>query len=175
MPDGLFSGDSDVGHYRSFEDVCERAAREHWCWNLYCTTCGHGDFTRALEKLAREHGPAGQRGEGGRRSPLADDLVSPRERSLQAACRDADLARIANACPFPDWLGYLGLVLAHTPWAERLEGTLTAAWTPQLMAMVPPGSEAHERLRAITTERRERLTLADLELVESELQGRLRR
>lgn len=153
-----------------FEQVCAQASRGQWCWNLFCTTCGHHRFRRAFDELARGRRPddPGWDLEGPVPEPDCP-FPYPWERRLQAACRGADLSRIAADCRFPDWLGYLGLVLAHTGSAERSDRTLTTAWAPQLLAMVPEASEAHARLRALIDDPAQRLTLDDLELVEADL------
>lgn len=41
-----------------FEVLCELAQSEQWCWNLMCTTCGHGVFRWALKALANGFDPA---------------------------------------------------------------------------------------------------------------------
>ena len=40
-----------------FEELCELASRENWCWKLYCTTCGHMDFRYSFSELADGKSP----------------------------------------------------------------------------------------------------------------------
>lgn len=156
-----------------FEDLCRQASREGWCWNLACTTCGHAKFGDAFEAIMAGSRPGGDARRYAQPAPEpADELPFTGEKRLQAACKDADLAAIAATCRFPDWLGYLGLVLAHTPWTEKSSGTLTKAWAPQLLAMVSESSLAHRRLGEIIADDGERLSLSDLELVEEALMDR---
>ncbi len=79
---------------------------------------------------------------------------------------EANLSQIADACKFPDWLGYLGLVIHHFGAADN-ERQLSLSWAAQLKKLVTPATLSHQRLDAIflsTT----RLSLDDLELIEKD-------
>jgi hypothetical protein len=88
------------------------------------------------------------------------------QRGLMAAAQGAELARVAKEAAFPDWLGYLGLVLRYTYDAELEDLTLTRAWSPQLARLVPQGSEVCRLLYDLPGETRRPLTWRLLEAVE---------
>ena len=35
----------------AFISLYEAASQNTWCWNLACTTCGHGDFRVGFSKI----------------------------------------------------------------------------------------------------------------------------
>ncbi len=135
----------------AFERLCRLASAERWCWNLCCTTCGHEHWRYALRELSlgrtpdstgwrthsRVHGKQLQSLVGApadvgsaawdlrEQLPVAQLAARGNLRGLQATCRH------------PDWLGYLGIVLAYTPAAEAAERLLSVAWGPQLREMYP--------------------------------------
>ena len=45
------------GKMNAFEALCKLASDEKWCWNLYCTTCGHMHFKYAFKELAKGKSP----------------------------------------------------------------------------------------------------------------------
>ena len=59
----------------------------------------------------------------------------------------ATLIKIAEQCPFPDWLGYLGVALCYTEQAEQRDKLLTHTWMPQLLDMVPEESPWKEEMQ----------------------------
>ena len=44
----------------NFEELCKLASDENWCWNLFCTTCGHLHFKYAFSELAAGKSPKDQ-------------------------------------------------------------------------------------------------------------------
>jgi len=88
--------------------------------------------------------------------------------ALQKVCVGADIRKISEQCRFPDWLGYLGLVLGHACGAEVINGKLTKAWAGQLADMLDPDTETAKSLRA-KAEGSSPLTLDDLEKVEQSM------
>lgn len=110
----------------SFVALCEVASQNNWCWNLSCTTCGHGAFKVAFSKLVRGEHPDDEsfwpKGKENH-SPLIEmDKYNEFTRNTTAVGNQLDLAEIvakANIldiqliAKFPDWLGYIGLVLHH--------------------------------------------------------------
>ena len=49
---------SDMVHRDNpFEALCSLASREHWCWKMFCTTCGHMLFRYAFRQLASGTSP----------------------------------------------------------------------------------------------------------------------
>lgn len=108
----------------NFEALCELASQENWCWRLGRDTCGHAMFRYSFSELAAGKSPndntwivkghikrlryvSAQLGRWPKRYDLKQKEI------IIKICRDADLSVISKRCRFPDWLGYLGLVLRH--------------------------------------------------------------
>lgn len=162
----------------AFVQMCALAAREHWCWNLVCTTCGHGVFRWGLHALAqgkvpddrdwvvhwspqttfsdleRECGPL-PRGPW----PIGEQQI------LQRLTEDLNLDELESCVTFPDWLGHLGVLLRYTEDAERGKPTLTGHLVDQLQHRVSPESPAEELLVSIKKSGRP-LRWTDLEILE---------
>jgi hypothetical protein len=77
--------------------------------------------------------------------------------------------QLAQTTPFPDWLGHLGLVLWHTERAEKRSRMLTRSLTPQLVEMVPPGSNAARDMSLLLRTNTRPLAWTDLQTVEQGL------
>ena len=82
-------------------------------------------------------------------------------------CLNADLSRISKCCRFPDWLGYLGLVLHHMNFSP-LFFKLCESWAGQLSQMMPVDSDIYARLSDLSKDNGI-LEISDLELCEREL------
>ena len=162
-----------------FETLCLKAARERWCWNLACTTCGHGVFRWAFKALSRGLDPTDPSwpvhwGSGQTFTTLGainGEWPDPRSWPIEAqgALQDAvvgcDVQRLSEIVHFPDWLGYIGLALRYTEKAENSNLALTKHLAPQLMTLVIPGSPADRMLGDIMQSGRS-LSWSDLEIVE---------
>ena len=97
-------------------------------------------------------------------------FTSEEQRALCLHLADVDLSRISSTCKFPDWLGYLGLVLYFTSSDEWRHRTLTKAWLPQLLEMMAQDPPRAKHLGGILeSERKEVLGWRDLQVVESAL------
>ena len=109
-----------------FIALCEYASQNNWCWKITCTTCGHSAFRVAFSKLVRNEHPD-------------DDIFWPngkenhsvfKERNdyndfngrsidgdiqlkLARIVADAKISDIQKSAKFPDWLGYIGLVMHY--------------------------------------------------------------
>lgn len=99
------------GDGHRFEMLCAYAARKHWCWKIGCGTCSAMHFRRALWRLAT----AGREPAG---SSVVGSWPVAVQRGAIAQVESAPAERIVRTSPFPDGLGYLGLVLAITGEAE---------------------------------------------------------
>lgn len=138
-----------------FEELCKLASEERWCWNMYCSTCGHMHFKLAFLALARGESPSdpswkihadsssGSLGE----IPRAFDDVQ--QETLCDICSKADLKVISESCSFPAWLGYLGLVLRYTPSSGPAFYKMHKDWAKQLLTMVPDNSAVSKEMEAI--------------------------
>lgn len=142
-----------------FEALCALAARDRWCWNLVCTTCGHMYFRYAfMELLANGHPQSSNWVTRQNNNRLMDqklgnaireirDLPIEEQARLSQIFAGATLSKIAAKCPFPDWLGYLGVALCYTEQAEQRDKLLTRTWLPQLLDMVPEESPWKEEMQ----------------------------
>lgn len=43
--------DNELIERNAFEALCDYGNKYKWCWNLFCTTCGHYDFRIGFSKL----------------------------------------------------------------------------------------------------------------------------
>ncbi len=88
--------------------------------------------------------------------------------AIQKVCVDADLLAIAENCRFPDWLGYLGLILNHTSGSGSDYQQLSVKWSAQLVKMVISGTPIYQKLSNIANGLGE-LVITDLEAVEQNI------
>jgi hypothetical protein len=119
-------------------DLLVEASRRRVCWNVNCTTCGAGELRSGVVLLARriplrlvqlpirtdqpvltaevEELPTLEwwRLVQGRRR-----LTPSEANHLTQVCVEAQLGDLSHAAPFPDWLGYLGIVLDELGRFER--------------------------------------------------------
>lgn len=156
-----------------FEALAELASTEEWCWDIRCTTCGHSHFRYALREISRGKTPGDSgwvvhqeksdyRNELG---PIPTTFTSREEERILAICSKASLAAINVNCSFPDWLGYLGLVLHHMQPSTNSYKALSRAWAKQLLELVSPHSNIKARLKLVA-DGNSLLSLSDLEAIE---------
>lgn len=84
-------------------------------------------------------------------------------------CKGANISLIANKCKFPDWLGYLGLVLYDMHTDSETYKAVSDSWASQLKDLVTPSLIAHTRLMEILENYGELLNIKDLELCEKDM------
>lgn len=162
-----------------FESLCKLASEENWCWKLSCTTCGHMHFRYAFAELAAGKSPADTNWIiHGRRTRYSNTLGSlPRryseeqKASVSQICNQADIRFVARNCKFPDWLGYLGLVLEHMYSNSQSYNELSRSWALQLSEMVTFDSVLRATL-ALVAEGNSLLSIQDLEACESSMMRR---
>lgn len=165
----------------AFESLSRLAASERWCWNVGCTTCGHMHFRWAFKSIAkgfhpeRPDWPIHSGSEASARFAELNEYSTPayewplsEQRSIQRAARGCILANLADELPFPDWLGYVGLLLHYTADAERLNRVITRDYAPQLVELVASGSLG-ERMLRLKLDKREALRWQDLGAVEASM------
>ena len=126
-------------HVNEFERLVEAACAQRWCWRLYCTTCGNGEFRKGLDLIGEGCLPEIITRETVRSISIPKDPYYIRNEALTNCCAAANL-RSLSKLPMPDWLGYLGLVL------HRIQNT------PLLFIGNPPPISTHsfEHLRQIS-------------------------
>lgn len=146
----------------AFDALCLLAARERWCWQIYCRTCGHLFFRYGLQELARGRHPDSEQWLVSKSHPVLlrggnpRDLGSVPERwipwsvelqeRLAGVLADADLSAIRATCSHPAWLGYLGLGLKYTEEAEQATRLISNSWIPQLLTMMPVNAYSRSKL-----------------------------
>lgn len=156
-----------------FEILCELASKERWCWKIGCTTCGCLHFRYSFKEIAN-----------GKTPNQGNWLITVRKKSYRkqlggipfnftdnekieilTICQDADIKRIHKICTFPDWLGYLGLVLYLMRTNRHEYRELALNWSSQLIELVPKFSKAYLRLKHLI-QSKEIIEIKDLELCE---------
>lgn len=140
----------------SFEAMCRRAKDEQWCWNLCCQTCPNHDIRFGLIQIGWGRHPVSHEWDRfDTQNPQSPESPSIRhisdwpeavKRQLSDVLTAASLQNLAEDCSFPDWLGYLGVVLDFTGDDEVVAMRLSNSWLPQLRMMVERGSPSRTRL-----------------------------
>jgi hypothetical protein len=95
--------------------------------------------------------------------------------AVVGCCMDADLKLISLNSKFPDWLGYLGIILYHMRSDSEDFEKLTRNWTQQLTSLVKPDSKAEQALRECLEQSNRMLGLPDLELCQYGMRVEFRR
>ena len=162
----------------AFLALCDVASKQNWCWKIACGTCGHSGFRAAFSKIIRgEHPDDDNFWENGKSDHdlylqinKYNDFKMGRARmqaqkKLQDVVMGAKITDLMQVASFPDWLGYLGLVLFHTSDEEKENGQLTKAWIPQFLGLLPADSPASVKLKEILL-KNGRLESKDLEMME---------
>lgn len=175
------------GAVNKYEALCQLASDEQWCWRLFCTTCGHTNFRYAFREIAKGLSPKDKdwlvyTRFTGYRDTMQHKLLGPLPGSysitekfrILTICLDADILCIAENCRFPDWLGYLGLVLEHMKNDAIIYRLVSSKWASQMKQLVPEYSQIHSRLSEIAENDILLLNIKDLEAVEECLQNRYR-
>lgn len=159
-----------------FEALCKLASDENWCWNLFCTTCGHMHFRYAFSELAAGKSPTDPNWlvhgrytrYSNRLGPLPRSYTEEQEERMHEICGEADISSIASNCKFPDWLGYLGLVLNHMNSRSESYKALSSIWASQLADLVSSNTPIHVRLEEVAKGSGV-LNIKDLENCESDM------
>ena len=129
----------DVVKLNSFQEICEVATKEQWCWNLFCGTCGHCNFVKSLALLInrRELTPIVN---GETKTPsyhyMKDKLLNDFSHNVQEKVKDTSIDYFANNFTSPRFLGYLGIGLHYSQSVENDNRILTEKWIPQLIKII---------------------------------------
>lgn len=168
-----------------FEKLCMYVSDNSWCWNLSCSTCGHKSFKRAFKLMAQGTDPSSEKGLRAIHAPTISvgGVLHPKpiytfcesdKIAVIAQCMDSDISKIAGRCRFPDWLGYMGLIL-HDMRSESDEyHALSKEWAKQLAGLVERDSRAHEFLLTVSMVDGQLLEWTDLELCETSMRPEYR-
>ena len=160
-----------------FESLCQLATKERWCWNIYCTTCGHLHFKYAFRELGKGKSPeevgwivrASQTKYEKQLGEIPRIYSDTEKIQIVTICKEADLKLIRTKCTFPDWLGYLGLVLYHFQSQDQLFRTLSVNWAKQFLDMLPSNDSAYLQLSEIPKNDKMLLSVNDLSNIEKVL------
>ena len=130
-----------------FVSLCEHASQNNWCWNLFCTTCGHGAFKIAFSKLI--HGqhpdddsfwPNGKSNsdplkEVDNYSDFWSSASITNQLKLAKIIAEEKISDIKAVAKFPNWLGYIGLVINHCPSRESRK-IISESFLPQFIKIL---------------------------------------
>lgn len=157
-----------------FIALCELATRENWCWKIFCTTCGHMYFRYSFKELIKGKHPdqntwaickKNHHNLSSLLGPLPRSFNIDNQISLQGIAREVVLDDLRKTAKFPDWLGYIGLLLFYTEEAEGKNRVITKALVPQFLKTIRPNTPAYELLEEIM-KNKSTLTWQDLEKIE---------
>lgn len=135
----------------NFEQACIEATKNNWCWKIHCSTCGNHEFYLLFAELCQ--------------TTDRFDLSLDKGTALEAFIT-ADIQYISKSCRFPDWLGYLGLVLHNFNYPPEQLTRLSRNWSKQLLTIVPKSSRAFSILNDISNDEHPILTPRTMELCE---------
>jgi|SRR3990167_2968679 len=162
-----------------FVALCDYASQNNWCWKIFCTTCGHGAFKVSFSKIVHGQHPDDEsfwpNGKENH-SPLqkmevysdffrgASAVVQMKLSSIVAEAKLADIQAVAK---FPEWLGYIGLVIHRCP-SRDSKKIISDAFLPQLITLVKNDKEVYDFLQKKQS-RQEFLSIGDLSRIESSI------
>lgn len=162
-----------------FVALCEIASQNNWCWKMYCTTCGHGAFKVSFSKIAR-----GQHPDDNSFWPYGKDNHAPLKEmndygdffrntsedsqlKLVSVVAEAKLSDIQAVAKFPDWLGYIGLVMTHCSSRSAFK-ILSDAFLPQFIVLLKNDEGTCKYLKEKQSEQ-ELLNINDLSKIEASI------
>jgi len=165
----------------AFNELCKLASKEKWCWKVPCSTCANYDFRYAFLQLAEEKIPneatwlSTREIEQNKIYNFPHEYSKEVKQSVLKICLESNLSFISDNCLFPDWLGYLGVVMSHMKprYNENKDSynKLTRHWAIQLHDMIPQSSAIYKRLESIIANNKHGLNFLDLEACEKVLSG----
>lgn len=166
----------------SFVALCEVASQNNWCWNLSCTTCGHGAFKVAFAKLIKGEHPDDQSfwPNGKDNSSLSKEMnnnsnffrntIIDDQLNLAKIVSQVNIMDIKSICKFPDWLGYIGLVFEHC-YNHEAQKILSDSFLPQFINLIGEDKEVVTYLKT-KQENKQLFDTYDLSKIEYSLQGK---
>ena len=139
----------DLVKLNSFQEICEVADKENWCWNICCGTCGHSHFVKSLALLinCRPLTPIIDRiTKIPKYHYMKDKLLNEFSHNVQNKVKDVSIDYFANNFQYPSFLGYLGIGLYYSENAEKENRVLTKKWIPPLISLMD-ADKGHTYLR----------------------------
>ena len=142
-----------------FEALCVLASSQTWCWRMPCTTCGQMHFHYAFYELVSGRSPTDDdwpvqgslKGYSRPERSLMPPNYSDEEKDqILTICSEASIGHISSECKFPDWLGYLGLILLHMRQDSERYKQLSSTWASQLAELFDPSASTYSKLKLIS-------------------------
>lgn len=123
----------------AFIALCELALKENWCWRMFCSTCGHDYFKYGFLELMGDKHPDDidwivkeeKRDFMERKLTLPEKYPIEGQAKLLKLISEVDLADFISAIRFPQWIGFLELVLYHCSKGEKKNMFLSKAFIPK--------------------------------------------
>ena len=168
--------DSSPQPINAFSEFVRLADKKRFCWKLGCTTCGAWSYRRGLVLLSFGAMP------GSKRWARLERLInlSPGDNRIseifdEEFCRllgDVSLVDIAQSCRFPDWLGFIGVVLhdMHLCKSDSVAAVM-CSWASQLSDMISFDPARSAKIRRLSMDEESHLSWRDLEDVEMALRS----
>jgi len=160
-----------------FVALCEYSSQNDWCWKLCCTTCGHSAFKISFSKIIHGQHPDDDsfwpHGKSNS-DPLREvdnykdfwrEASVVNQTKLASIVAEAKLSEIQAVAKFPDWLGYIGLVIYHCPSSESRK-IISDSFLPQFITMLKDYKEIYDYLQQKLAQQ-ELLNINDLSKIES--------
>ena len=160
-----------------FVALCDYATRNNWCWKLFCTTCGHGAFKVAFSKIVQgkhpdddsfwPHGKSNS-------DPLREvdsyrdfwgEASAENQTKIASVVAEAKISDIQAVAKFPDWLGYIGLVISHCSNREARK-IISDSFLPQFISMYAANKDLKTYLEEKLS-KGELLSINDLSRIEA--------
>jgi hypothetical protein len=151
----------------TLDDILEKAINNNWCWNITCTTCGHIEFYESLNELSNSNHSItnikqGRKRYGGLKAQAIDEVI------LQT--QKLNLKNLSIKANFPDWLGYIGLILYYTSSNHPKFLSMSNHIINGLLEILPSNSRIRKLLQS-KMELEEPLEISELELIEKEIKA----
>lgn len=164
----------------SFVALCEHASKNNWCWNIYCTTCGHSEFRIAFSKIIKGIHPDDK--EFWLKGNNQKDLLLERKKyntfwgnvrpedqeKLALIVSEAKIEDIQKVAKMPDWLGYIGLTVHYCQFLMHLKlqpiEIISKSFLPQFAKLTK-----HDKALSKKLKEKQILTLEDLKEISNSL------
>ena len=158
-----------------FNALCTLASKEKWCWKLFCTTCGHIHFQYSFQELANGKSPADNDWVVSKLNNELQSLLGYPQQKLSniqkeciiSTCLDMDIKNLSLTCSFPNWLGYLGLLIEAVKHDSGLFYQLSSCISKQLKELIPADSMMYDKLNTIEASNNSWIDIRDLEVCET--------
>jgi hypothetical protein len=159
----------------AFNALCELASINNWCWNIYCTTCGHSLFKASFNELIKGKHPDqkdwiltdwNSLKTLKHPYPKIQNWIIDQQKTLAVIISNSSMVDLSLISDSTDWLGYLGLGLKYSKDFEHKTKQITLSIIPQLIEMIGNDENVETILyRMLEVDGRE-IRWTDLELIE---------